>query len=451
MKGLFEQVQSRNKESLNFFLSVYITSLGLSISILALLPSWFGYRASEAISYNVNDGWCDPSQRGFGLHCFGDFYYPLTMTNLDNPWSATPNPYPPVTMFVYKFFSLLTTLSDGRLALGVYLAISVAAIGCAVIHAHLKLFDKSFLLTGSMIFLIFSSSPTIISIDRGNNQIFLLPLLYFFSYSILRSQDKKALFLGILLTLFKPQLGVFVLIFVVYRRLGIVWKWILYSGVLYFLSFALYFKSFPSNFGYWIVQIIRYQEYAEKGGIFPVNLSLTNLIEIPFRVFDKDSPGILISLVGFALLSMALICLIKYGSSFSLGSNLLFISLLPVVFVSTSFHYYLLLATVPLLLILFESQFPETVPNWATNKSLVFCNFFVRMIAGTAIILTFIPWSIPYVLDQSLLGRGWSVIGVNWLPGQLLLNLTMCAFIWQLWRSRKDLPMNPRPQDRVQP
>lgn len=408
--------------------------MGLATFILALFPSWFSFNSSEAISFHVRDGWCDAAKQGFGIHCFGDFYYALKLTELDNPWSSLANAYPPITIFTYKIFYLINLISVERLGLVIFLLISLCALLLTLIHAHFNLLKKSYILTCSMGFLIITASPTIISIDRGSNQIFTIPLIYFFAVALLRNDRNLALAIGVILTLFKPQFGVYVLIFVVHKQWSYMFRWFAYALLGYLLSFLLYFKSFPENIFDWVSQIIKYQDYAEKGSIYPINLSISNLMEIPFRAFGIASPSGIISLISFSLLVLAIVAVARFGSNYSLGSNLLFISLIPIIFVSTAFHYYLIILIIPLLLILYETYLQEEDTYRSNASSVIHETFSIRIVASFTLVLLFIPWSIPFVLQSTLVGRGWSVMGINWIPGQFFLSLLVVMMTWQMFK-----------------
>lgn len=62
-------------------------------------------------------------------------------------------------------------------------------------------------------------------------------------------------------------------------------------------------------------------------------------------------------------------------------------------------------------------------------------------------VLCFIPWGIPWrVLFPDLEGRGWDVIGINWLPGQY--SLLFLAFVLMFARA---IPIHKIKQGTVAP
>ena len=418
-----------NKNYATFILSIYLILLGLATMVMSLLPSWLGYKSSEAISYRVEDGWCDTRSQGIGNHCFGDFYYPLTMTDLPNPWATTPNPGTPVTNLIYKFFAKLTEISPGQLPLILFLALSLACVSIPLIHIHFRIFHGSIFKTSIISLIIFSSSPLLISIDRGNNQFFAIPLMYFFIYSLRSGSESRALVFGVILTLFKPQFVLFVLVFIICRNWRRVRQWLTYSFAGYIVAFAVHYQSFPQNVIYWLGHVYSYSDYAEKGAIFPVNLSMSNLIEIILKVTEIEITVLFVRFVSYGILIVAIGAIYKFGHRNSLDFNLFYISMLPIVFVETTFHYYLILILIPVCFIFLEAMREEPDPE-SSNRQILLQGGILRFLLSGTLFLTFIPWSVPYILAESLIGRGWSIIGINWLPGQFFINALMCWLIW---------------------
>ncbi len=410
-------------------LSTYLIFLGLATMIMSLLPSWLGYKSSEAISYKVDDGWCDPKVKGIGKHCFGDFYYPLTMTNLQNPWADTANPGTPATNSIYKVFAKLSEILPDRVPLILFLLLSLICVSIPLIHMHSKIFHGSIFKTSIVSLVLFSSSPFLISIDRGNNQFLAIPLMYFFIYNLRSGLEGKALLYGVVLTLFKPQFVIFILIFLVHRNWKRAAQWIVLSATGYILAFALHYQSFPENIFYWLNQIYRYSDYAEKGAIFPVNLSLSNLIEIVLKLSEISISDFLIRIFCYGIFFIAIGAIVKLGYKNSLDFNLFYIAMLPIVFVETTFHYYLILILIPTCFIFIEAMNKD--PKFDSSKRKILTQGkIMRFLLGGMLVLTFIPWTLPYVLDESLIGRGWSIIGINWLPGQFFINALMFWLVW---------------------
>lgn len=424
---------SLNKKSATVILSIYLMLLGLATMVMSLLPSWLGYKSSEAISYKVEDGWCEIKSQGIGNHCFGDFYYPLTMTNLSNPWAATPNPGTPATNLFYKFFAKLTETFPGQFPLVLFLALSLVSVVIPLIHIHLRIFHGSILKTSIVSLVVFSSSPLLISIDRGNNQFFAIPLMYFFIYSLRVGLEGRALVFGVILTLFKPQFALFVLVFFIYRNWRRVRQWITYSAAGYIVGFAFHYQSFPQNIKSWLGQVYSYNGYAEKGAVFPVNLSMSNLIEIVLKVTEIEIPDFFVRLMCYVIFCVAIGAIYRFGYRNSLDFNLFYISMLPIVFVETTFHYYLILILIPVCFIFIEAMGDEQKPD-SSKRQFLLQGKILRFLFGGTLVLTFIPWSVPYVLAESLIGRGWSIIGINWLPGQFFLNSLMCWLVWCILR-----------------
>jgi hypothetical protein len=425
------------------FIALYAILTSACIALLVLLPSWLEYKASEAISFYADDGWCNSTTQGIGTHCFGDFYYTILLANLDNPWADDTNAYPSLTLFLYKFFAILTNIWPNQLALAVYMFLTLIPIVITVRHAHLFLFQRSNIPTSVMGFFCISASPILVAVDRGNNIILSLPMLYFFTFALMSSNNKHALFWGVCLTMLKPQLGIFILIFVISKQWVYVFKWILYVFIGYLIGFALYFKSFPQNIVSWIKQVVGYQNYGSPGSIFPINLSMSNLLEIPFEQLGQNIPNTIITLVTYCILILSTLIFVRFGHYFSLGSNIFVLSLFPIIFVSTSFHYYLILLLVPLLFVVYEVLYLSEQVASSTKRSIVFDFHLIQFTTASLALFIFIPWAIPYSLSSKLSEYGISIIGVQWFPSQILLNLLIILIIWRMWtignQNSKDL------------
>jgi hypothetical protein len=242
--------------------------------------------------------------------------------------------------------------------------------------------------------------------------------------------------------LFKPQFVLFVLAFIIYRNWRRVRQWLTYSAAGYIVAFAVHYHSFPQNVNSWLGHVYNYSNYAEKGAIFPVNLSLSNLIEIMLKVTEIEIPDLLIRFICYGILIVAIGAICTFGQRNSLDFNIFYISMLPIVFVETTFHYYLILILIPVCFVFLDAMQEERDPNGSKRQILLQGKILRFLLSGT-LYLTFIPWSIPYVLAESLIGRGWSIIGINWLPGQFFINALMCWLVWCVLRRDSKNYSNP--------
>ena len=112
---------SLSKEDLNndFSRFKFVITLGfvLSLTVQLFISSYSNIRPTEALSYDISDGWCNPNTEGIGSHCFGDFYAPIRALESGNPYESIVSNYPPVAFLAMQPFRVLHNLVPGRTAL----------------------------------------------------------------------------------------------------------------------------------------------------------------------------------------------------------------------------------------------------------------------------------------------------------------------------------------------
>lgn len=142
--------------------------------------SYNNHNLLEYLIFKVDDGWCDNTVNGIGVHCFGDFGLPFSwagniMSPYESPGVAATNT--PVT---YLYFQVLRLFSY-QTALVIYIVHQVAGIFFMMLHATNnveKVQRFGFIVFGGLL-----SIGTISAIDRGNHVAFIAPLLYLFLIS----------------------------------------------------------------------------------------------------------------------------------------------------------------------------------------------------------------------------------------------------------------------------
>jgi hypothetical protein len=398
------------------FRKIYICCFALAASSSALLPSWLNYKTSEALSFGVNDGWCNPSTQGIGKHCFGDFYYPLFLSQQSNPWSDTPNPYPPLALYLYKPFSLIEDYFGSRCALFSYLAMILVAILIPLIHASIKLkLSESNILILSLVTL--GSAPILIVFDRGNSAILLLPLLYFVTLQLKNENWSRAMNLILLCSLIRPQFVLLFLIFILSGKLRKSLEALILTSLGLVISFIIYPHNVIRNLNDWVLQVISYQDYGTQGSMYPVNISMTNTINLGTRALNISINHNTVKLIVYGTLIVFFSLYWVKRNSMPLRSKWISVLLTPIFFISTTFHYYLFVVS---LLFVIDQIWPEDEPNIKGKSGKV-----VKLIDTTKKLLyiaTLIPWGIPWLLfPEMTVERGWTVIGIQWTLVQIIL------------------------------
>lgn len=389
-----EKTDRAYEEASNFIVSWYFRLLGLAVVSGVLLSSYLGFASTEAISYQLDDAGttCHPNTEGIGTHCFSDFYLPLNLSNMDSPWSFSNVPYPPLGLAIFKPFAYLHSHFPGQLSVVTYLllAFSVIVLSAYFFSRKLKLSGRT---TGLILLIVSLSAPTITILDRGNNTFLILPLLFYMATNLAEEKRRNFIIAGVLIVLIKPQfilLGIFFLIVREWRNLFV---WISSASVGMLASFILYPKNVLSNFLHWAYHLLLFQQYRPFGERYPINISLNSFAEISLRTFGIEVDRILVSGLVVSILVIAIVALRASSHSRSQYEIFILVLIIPVLFVGTSFHYYLSVLLIPLT-VLIAQAFGE-VPKVSFDIS----NLISSRIRMTLVLLTLSfslsPWAFP--------------------------------------------------------
>ena len=413
----------------------YLLMVALILGIF--LTSYTGKKATEILSFNLADGNCKTGVEGIGNHCFGDFYYSLNFALESNPWLNNVNMYPPVSNFFFKPFSLIRNhIPIGNLSLVIYYMICLVGI-IFIIRDLAKWFNLGKPEIAQISVFVFTSAPILAAIDRGNNQLFLLPMIYwFYKYCVLEN-TKKAFFIGLLLVLFKPHFILLGLFFLRHQSLKKFISWNIIGGLSSLLAFVLYPRDITTNFQTYVNKLIDFQNYIPAGTMEVPNLSLPNTIvifqrfinilifghDIPLQ--DRRYPGLIFTLVTLVLVILAL----RYGGrSDTKLKTLLFCTLLPLSLPNIVFGYYLV-GLIPFYLVYFaQLKNPQREIELGINTSFGLSRFSSILILSL-LGFGFIPWQIPWsalpIPSQFAVGD----ISVSWFLAQLSLALLLFSFL----------------------
>ncbi len=399
------------------FTEVYTKALGVAIFWALLIPGYIGQAPSRVISYYIDDGACDPEIQGIGVHCFGDFYYNIAVGRLDNPWSSVPNPNPPLMQLFYEIFA---PVSDSRIGISIYLMLLIALtliplilIKCNKIFPHHE--------CSLLMLFVLTCSPFLIAIDRGSFSIAFFPLTFFLFYAHVKNQRLKENIILILMVLLKPQMILFSLILIRTRPLASVVKILVLQVLLSVFSFRLYGENISDLSRQYLTQAINYQNYSPWGSLFPVNISITNLIGTPLKILGLEERLFLlrISLTAVILIFL-LFKLLKYKSRMGPLEIFTLVTLTIILLPGVTFAYYLCLALTPIIVTLI-SRFNEN----SHQTDFILRNRSASQFGMISLILLFIPWTIPIgvILPEFADSYTFASVGLNWYPGLILLHL----------------------------
>jgi hypothetical protein len=403
---------------LSKFGNLYVVGLGVAFFYALLIPGYLGQVPSRIFSYYVNDGTCDPKIQGVGIHCFGDFYYNVATGNLDNPWASIPNPNPPLMQMFYEPFSSIST--NSRSGLLIYLLLMLILCLTPFIFMHRKK-----IISGSKInqlFLLFlTCSPTLIAFDRGSFSIVFFPLTFFLLHAHINHQYKTESFLLVLMVALKPQMIFFNLILLRHQSIKKLGKITIIQVLFVVLTFLLYSRNLFDMIKFYLNQVLRYQEYTSWGSLFPLNLSLTNFIGTPLKIFEIKQDFLhLRGLLTILLILIVVYKLFKYKRTLSNLEFFTLVSLSIILLPGVTFAYYLSLLMTPILfgIVCYINKEADEIKFISKSN--------LSIISGlVSLILLFIPWTIPTssVLPESMNLFAFAEVGLNWYPGVVFLHL----------------------------
>ena len=426
-----------NIKKLLLIFAVFSTASYIWIS---LIPSYLGFKASEAISTISGDSWCNPLNEGFGNHCFSDFYQVLNLTKLNNPWFSTQNAYPPAALMVFKFFSFLhDNFPNSRFALLAYfvfcITLLIIPIQSMLKHKQVNHFHKVIIFI-----IIFTMSPLIMAFDRGNIIIILIPMMFMFTISYFEGNSHRMYIFGVLMFLLKPQIFLLGILFIKKNQIFNLMKWTVFTSVSFLLSFLFFPRNLLQNINSYFGVISNYQSYTNAGSLNPVNISISNTILVLKRIlltlFPSSFGGDPFGKWNYYPVYINFIILVLSSFFIYFSKNLIlniFIAICNVILLpNVSFAYYLCLL-IPIFVILFiemlslnsNSKFIEFEDKESQNDFYFINNTIIFRILSRVIICTlFVNWAVPWSIIPNFNSYWWSNIGINWLVGQIVLVVT---------------------------
>ena len=341
------------------------TLINVSVALwVAVIPTWWiqaayrGVPVTEVLSFLVRDSHCDAKVQGIGQHCFGDYYQPRTLVMvsenfIDNSaYSAVANFPFVITLWLENILNL-----SPRGGLLTYLAASCIALCVPAFYA----LSRNSALPRLVVLLVLgvSALPVLITLDRGNNIAFVVPLLMGY---VALSREKRYDIAAVCLALacaIKPQLLLAYVLLLGLRQ----WRALVLGAVTFlsvtFTGFLVWPGDRMANIQEWVRGLLFFNTYGSGvlDNDFPQNLSagraivqLSNLIEIP------KPPTAFIGIVTL---------IIVVSTCFYRGKKLNFVVLaslsllLPVQVPSLSYSYYLVVV-LPIAALLLTARESET-------------------------------------------------------------------------------------------
>ncbi len=333
---------------------VLILIQGFSAWLWWITSSYFEVDLFASRSFEGADAWCDPDSQGLGIHCWGDYYYPIFLMALENPFDAGPtylNPYPAAALMPFMFFDGVgRILGLPGLGVGLYLAFMLLGVFWSIwfgtrglpVGERLVLFST----------LSFLSPPVIMVFDRGNSVGFLVPILVWYFSSIHSGRWMQAALSVSLMSVIKPHFALVALALWVSGRTKVAFASLLLASVINILPFLVFWgRDFPQNIIQWGVSLISFQDWSSVENPIPPNTSFAqgiySLIFLVGQIAPIQEIEQILSeisgtqgLWGFVVLAVALGIVIAFRRSLSLNQiSIILISSISLVSATTYYYY----------------------------------------------------------------------------------------------------------------
>lgn len=426
-------------------LALLLFGLGASVIGWWGATSYFNVDVAESISFRGNDGWCEPTDEGLGVHCWGDYYFPVLLSEEPNPWTSPlgSTPYPALGLLPFRLLGNLTTfVGVERLGLIVFLVALCISLSAVALWAssHFTL-DR----TAAVLLVIGPASvPALIAIDRANPIGLAAPALLWFAVATLRENYRGAAVAVVAAAAIKPQYVILVVILLSVRR----WREALVA-----VSAALGVHLIAFLFWPRPLQTIRdalasmsaYQDYQSIGADYPPNISLARGLFVVERAL-RQMFGITTEtwhsvdyghLTGVAVLGLFAVASIFLGSRVPIDFTIIVVIALASIATGTSYGYYTVFGAVIAALIL--RPVTSGTPNEPSAQT--WSHRLVRYLVIGATVLTIIRVPLPGIINAATDGivtntnaqfipLAWTIVAVTGLamvlfdrlPGNRIFN-----------------------------
>jgi hypothetical protein len=245
-----------------------------------------------------------------------------------------------------------------------------------------------------------SATPFLVALDRGNVIILTVPLLYLFLMAEIEGDSRKSFMFWVIMVLIKPQLSILGLLYFRNKQMKRGMINLLLGFIAFLASFILYPTNVVENIKSFFRQIISFQDYAEPGMLYPINVSLGNTLSLLSRlIFDSLPTGTILSLSSLILL-FAISLKSYFAPSDPTLQTITLIVLAVILFPLVSFGYYLILL-IPVIQVVISLHFKESNlrrENESPNLSSEARNFLKNKWIRIFFLLCLLPIQIPLSL-----------------------------------------------------
>ena len=338
--------------------------VGISFMAILVLGSYYDQPITQALSFDIQDGQCNPETQGVGLHCFGDFHYVQRQINpaLEGYFQeGAANAYTPIGLLPNLIVKPIVSLFDLRIALLVFLLLLAFALSTPAIYLATTT-NRPERSTGKFVFLTVLSQPFIFAIDRGSSTGFAMPFVMLYAVKLNRKPNWYATLAIAGAAAIRPQFALLAIGLLAFGQIKHFLASVFTTLSMILIPFIFWPGNQRANLTIWFHNITSYSLGAKTNVAdrYPVNLSMRSVADHLDSFLKKSiSSGfqnyyVLISLIVLAAITCALFACHKTNSK----SLVLIVSLsLPCLIPETSFGYYSMFTLVLASLIFSDANF----------------------------------------------------------------------------------------------
>jgi hypothetical protein len=439
------QDQKKNSLRLLSFISI---GLGISLPLSVVSSMYWGNPVSRYLSFNVQDGFCNPKTEGVGQHCFGDFQFPRVLLSENSVWKNSfgiPHPYTPTAMWPHSFFHWLENLALGiRGSLFLYLFLLFLSLITPAIWLAKRLKNTIPFGITTSIFGI-ACLPVFIVLDRGNSMGFAIPGILLFLLFLSSGPRWCSPLSLIFITSIRPQFIIFGLLMLTVKRTRDFWMALTGLFFLSVFSFVTWSGNPARDFKDWFEALKGFDNTLALTSRFPANLSISRTAHIVTGFLDKSplinigGPDSLItntSLLTFFVLATTAGLLVFLRNQIPMYVAVVLATSTIIIASAISYPYYLVLAIFPAIFLV--------DPSAISNASRVFPVSLQRTwIWALTITISFSLVPIPFALKPDGPSIGIELAGVLWFCVWFLSVITIISdYIRRSYNVAYSAPIN---------
>lgn len=415
------------KKTLEIIIYIMLSLTSITVFFSLFLSSYKSFNLLQNISFLSQDGWCLREKPRIGVHCFGDFGFPIhQILQSRDVWDIEPpSNYTPLVTIIFGEFSKIVENLGWNFAFTLYILMIAVPIWSVILIALRHLEPLTRLVISYL--LAFLSPAVLITLDRGNSVGLIVFPLYMFFNKLQTDSKWGTAGWGVLAISIRPQCALILILLLISKKYRDLFKVLVGTSAAYIVAFLLWdYSNLTANVTGFLRSLIGYANL-NIGTIWPYNYSFSNALGIFNKVLSLEISNSTISLLGvtFGLIMICLVGLAGRRIEFDQEKNLpvIFVWLLPFGYLlpSVSYGYYTCFALLALVILINQQVSIEQLGFGSYLLGIVF----ISVLSSTLSIFA-LPIGPSYPIGRINLFQ--SVICGIWLIPYLLLSLKTLRF-----------------------